>query len=163
MNILAVGNRTRTTFDRDVIIVWSGPAGCAAGLFTAMADLDTVICHRGRSSLRRCAYRENYPGFPAGTDIETLYSRFHTHAETVGCTAVFDLVEPPDRADDGGGFVVKSQDWGAATVRRVYAAARYDGRYMRGLGFPSGSGRQRSRLRNHSRPAGRRLPGATWL
>ncbi|WP_058991556.1 FAD-dependent oxidoreductase [Haloarcula sp. CBA1127] len=131
--MVAVGNRTGTTFDCDVIIVGGGPAGCAAGVFTARADLDTAIYDRGRSSLKRCAYLENYLGFPDGIDIETLYDRIHDHAETAGCTVVSELVESLDRTDDGEGFVVETQDGETATTRRVIAATRYDGEYMRGL------------------------------
>jgi len=133
VNMVAVGNRTGTTFDHDVIIVGGGPAGCSAGVFTARADLDTAIYDRGRSSLKRCAYLENYLGFPAGIDVETLYDRFQHHAETAGCTVVSQLVESLDRTDDGEGFVVETQDGETATTRRVIAATRYDGEYMPGL------------------------------
>jgi len=128
-----VGNRTETAFDHDVSIVGGGPAGCAAGVFTARADLDTVIYDRGRSSLKRCAHLENYLGFPAGIDIETLYDLIQDHAETAGCIIVSDLVESLDRTADGEGFVVETPDGETATSRRVIAATRYDGEYMRGL------------------------------
>ncbi|EMA05531.1 hypothetical protein SAMN05443574_10865 [Haloarcula vallismortis] len=128
-----VGTRSETTFDHDVTIVGGGPAGCSAGVFTARADLDTVIYDRGRSSLKRCAYLENYLGFPAGIGIETLYDRIQDHAETAGCTIVSDLVESLDSTADGEGFVVETQDGETATTRRVITATRYDGEYMRGL------------------------------
>ncbi|WP_434531905.1 NAD(P)/FAD-dependent oxidoreductase [Haloarcula sp. NS06] len=131
--MVSVGNQTGTTFDRDVIIVGGGPSGCAAGVFTARADLDTAIYDRGRSSLKRCAYLENYLGFPDGIDIETLYDRIQDHAETAGCTVVSELVDSLDRTDDGEGFVVEMQDGETATTRRVIAATRYNGEYMRGL------------------------------
>ncbi|WP_336330219.1 NAD(P)/FAD-dependent oxidoreductase [Haloarcula sp. CGMCC 1.2071] len=131
--MVAVGNLTETTFDHDVIIVGGGPAGCSAGVFTARAGLDTVIYDRGRSSLKRCAYLENYLGFPAGIDVETLYNRIQDHAETAGCSIVSELVESLDRTDAGEGFVVETQDGETATTQRVIAATRYDGEYMRGL------------------------------
>ncbi|EMA10510.1 thioredoxin reductase [Haloarcula marismortui ATCC 33799] len=133
VNMATTGTLTETTFDHDVIIVGGGPAGCSAGVFTARAGLDTVIYDRGRSSLKRCAYLENYLGFPAGIDIETLYDRIQDHAETAGCTIVSELVDSLDRTDDGEGFVVETQDGEPATTRRVIAATRYDGEYMRGL------------------------------
>lgn len=118
--------------DRDVVIVGGGPAGCSAGVFCARAGLDTVVFDRGRSSIKRCAYLENYLGFPGGIDVETLYGLIHAHAEAAGCEIVSDLVESIDRADDEG-FVVDPQEGGSIAARRVIAATRYDGEYMRGL------------------------------
>jgi hypothetical protein len=120
-------------YDHDVVIVGGGPAGCSAGVFTARYGLDTAVFDRGRSSIQRCAHLENYPGFPAGIDIETLYALLHDHAEEAGCEIVPDLVESVDRADAGDGFVVEPQEGDAVTARRVVAATRYDGEYLRGL------------------------------
>ncbi|SDK17639.1 FAD-dependent oxidoreductase [Natronorubrum texcoconense] len=122
-----------TAFDHDVVVVGGGPAGCAAGVFTARSGLDTAIFDRGRSSIQRCAYLENYLGFPAGIDIETLYGLMHDHAETAGCEIVPDLVESLERVESGEGFVVTPQEGESVTARRVVAATRYDGEYMRGL------------------------------
>jgi len=118
-------------FDHDVVIVGGGPAGCSAGVFTARDGLDTVIYDCGRSSLKRCAHLENYLGFPAGIDIETMYDLIQDHAETAGCTFVSDLVQ--SLAPTDGGFEVHLQGGASVTARRVVAATRYDGEYMRGL------------------------------
>ncbi|MFB6224680.1 MAG: NAD(P)/FAD-dependent oxidoreductase [Haloarcula sp.] len=120
-------------YDRDVCIVGGGPAGCSAAVFAAREGLDTVVFDRGRSSIKQCAFLENYLGFPAGIDIETLYELLHDHVETAGCEVVTDLVESVSRTDDGTGFVVEPQDSEPVTARRVVAATRYDGEYMRGL------------------------------
>ncbi|QLG50084.1 NAD(P)/FAD-dependent oxidoreductase [Natrinema halophilum] len=120
-----------SAFDRDVVIVGGGPAGCTAGVFTARYDLDTVIFDRGRSSIQRCASLENFPGFPAGIDIETFYGLLHDHATAAGCEIVSDLVESLERED--GGFAVETQDGRRVTARRVVAATRYGGEYLRGL------------------------------
>jgi len=119
-------------FDYDVAVVGGGPAGCSAGVFTAREGLETVVFDRGRSSLARCAHLENYLGFPAGIDVETLYDLFHAHAETAGCTLVSDMVESVDRAD-GAGFALDLQEGEPVTARRVVAATRYDGTYLQGL------------------------------
>ncbi|ADB63223.1 Thioredoxin reductase-like protein (plasmid) [Haloterrigena turkmenica DSM 5511] len=124
---------TEAAFDHDVVVVGGGPAGCAAGIFTARYGLDTVIFDRGRSSIQRCAHLENYLGFPAGIDIETLYELMHDHAEEAGCEIVPDLVESLERTDDGEGFIIDLQGVVPITARRVIAATRYDGEYMRGL------------------------------
>lgn len=120
-------------FDHDVVIVGGGPAGCSAGIFTARYGLETVIFDRGRSSLQRCAHLENYLGFPAGIDIETLYGLMHDHAEVAGCGYVPDLVESVTRTDDEDGFVVETEQGKHVTTRRLIAATRYGGEYLRGL------------------------------
>ncbi|MFC6726873.1 FAD-dependent oxidoreductase, partial [Halobium palmae] len=93
-------------FDRDVVVVGGGPAGCSAGVFTARYGLDTLVFDRGNSSLRQCAHLENYLGFPGGIDVETFYALAHDHAEEAGCTIVADMVERvrrPDAVDDPEG------------------------------------------------------------
>ena len=134
----------------DVAVVGGGPAGCSAGVFTARYGLDTVVLDRGRSSIRRCAHLENYLGFPGGIGVETLYGLMHDHAEAAGCELRDDLVESVDRFEDvrrtasaepagasssgdGDGFVVTPQEGEPITARRVVAATRYGGEYLRGL------------------------------
>ena len=125
---------TEAEYDYDVAVVGGGPAGSSAGVFCAREGLATVVFDRGRSSLKRCAHLENYLGFPDGIDVDTLYDLFHDHAERAGCTVVPDVVESLRRPDTGDGFVVSLQDREPVTARRVVAATRYDGSYMRGLG-----------------------------
>ena len=52
----------------DVIIIGGGPAGLAAGLYTARAKLDTLLLEKGPlgGQLRWVKRIENYPGFPEG-------------------------------------------------------------------------------------------------
>jgi hypothetical protein len=132
--------------DCDVAVVGGGPTGCSAAVFTAREGLDTVLFDCGRSSLQLCAYLENYLGFPAGIDIETLYDLFHAHARETGVTIVPKFVASVEDADAGGndtttveeaatdeGFLVHPQDGEPITTRRVIAATRYDGEYLRGL------------------------------
>jgi choline dehydrogenase-like flavoprotein len=119
-------------FDHDVAIVGGGPAGSSAAVFTARYGLDTVVFDRGRSSIQQCAHLENYLGFPGGIDIRTFYDLMHSHAEGAGCEIVSDLVQSVERADERG-FVVERQSGEAVTARRVIAATRYGGEYLRGL------------------------------
>lgn len=128
--------------DRDVVVVGGGPAGATAAVFIARRGLDTVVFDRGRSSIARCAHLENYPGFPEGIDVETLYGLLHDHAETAGAAVVDDMVESVERAGAGDpdgdepereGFLVTPQEGDSVTARRVVAATRYDGEYLRGL------------------------------
>jgi len=113
----------------DIVVVGGGPAGCSAGVFCARYGLDTVIFDRGRSSLQRCAYLENYLGFPAGIDVEMFYGLLHDHATEAGCELVDDLVESVERTD-GGRFRIETQEGSTVTADRVIAATRYDGEYL---------------------------------
>ncbi len=124
--------RDSTEYDYDVVIVGGGPAGCSAGIFCAREGLDTQLFDRGRSSISRCAHLENYLGFPAGIDVETFYELMGDHAEQAGCAIVSDLVESVEHTDDEG-FRIEPQEGDPVTARRVVAATRYDGEYMRGL------------------------------
>ena len=135
----------------DVVVVGCGPAGSAAGVFCARYGLDTVVFDRGTASLDRCAFLENYPGFPAGIDIGTFQGLLRDHAEAAGGRLVDDLVEAvepvesddstesaddstTESADDTARFVVETQDGRRVTADRVIAATRYDAEYLRPLG-----------------------------
>jgi hypothetical protein len=117
--------------ERDVVVVGGGPAGCSAGVFTARYGLDTLVFDRGNAALQRCAFVENYPGFPGGVDVPTLLALFRDHAETAGCDSVEETVETVDRPADGEGFVVEVQDGRRVRATYVLAAAWYDGSYLR--------------------------------
>ncbi|OLZ41965.1 thioredoxin reductase [Natrinema saccharevitans] len=127
--------RTDRGFDADVAVVGGGPAGCAAGVFTARAGLETTVFDRGPSSLRRCAVLENYLGFPGGIDVETFRKLARDHAETAGCRLREALVESVALLADGG-FRLETQDGKAHRARYVIAASKYDGSYLRGLDDP---------------------------
>lgn len=120
------------TFDADVAIVGGGPTGCAAGVFTARDDFETVIFDRGPSSLRRCASLENYLGFPCGIDVETFLELAHDHAVQAGCRVRRDLVEAVTVSTDGG-FRIEPQTDETITARFVLAATKHGADYLRGL------------------------------
>lgn len=117
-------------FDRDVVVVGGGPAGCSAAVFTARGGLDTVVFDRGSSSLRQCAYLENYLGFPAGVDIDTAYALFHEHVREAGGELVDDCVESLETLGQDAGFRVTTQDGREVTARHAVAATTYDESYL---------------------------------
>ncbi|WP_135301900.1 NAD(P)/FAD-dependent oxidoreductase [Haloarcula amylovorans] len=118
----------------DVVVVGGGPAGCSAGVFTARYGLDTVVFDRGNSSLARCAYLQNYLGFPGGIDIETFLELARDHADAAGCEVVGDMVESVEREGEGeDSFRIETQDGDSVTADRVIAATRYGGEYLRPL------------------------------
>ncbi len=118
--------------DRDVVVVGGGPAGCAAGVFTARYGLDTVIFDRGNAALRRCAFLANYLGFPAGIDVDTIRDLMHAHADESGCDRYPEQVVSVSR-DSADGLVVETREGRRVTTRYVVAAAWYDGSYLRPL------------------------------
>jgi len=135
----------------DAVVVGCGPAGGAAGVFLARYGLDTVVFDRGSASLDRCAFLGNYPGFPAGIDVDTFQTLLREHAREAGCEVVDDLVESVERAtgadptdddsadptdDDSADpadapLVVETQEGRRVVAERVVAATRYTGEYCR--------------------------------
>ncbi|MGB9956882.1 FAD-dependent oxidoreductase [Haloferax prahovense] len=134
----------------DVVVVGGGPSGCAAAVFTARYGLETVVFDRGNAAFRRCAYLENYLGFPAGIGVDTFTALMHEHVAEVGADYVADMVVSVERLGDDEGtdaresepgafdadarrFVVHTQDGRRVEADYVVAAAWYDGDYLRGL------------------------------
>jgi thioredoxin reductase len=108
--------------DCDVVIVGGGPAGLSAGLFTARADLDTLLLNDGDPILRRNAHLENYPGFPAGVNSHRLLEMMGEQADRAGCdrqeARVVDLQQSTD------GFVAKTEDGRTLAASNVVAATK---------------------------------------
>ena len=117
--------------DHDVVVVGGGPTGCSAGVFAARYGLSTIVFDRGNAALPRCAYLENYSGFPAGIDVETFSRLLHAHAEEAGCSVVPEMVETVERDEDG--FAVETAEGRRVTTKYVIAAAWYDGSYLQAL------------------------------
>ncbi|MFC6727747.1 FAD-dependent oxidoreductase [Natronoarchaeum mannanilyticum] len=124
---------------RDVVVIGGGPAGCSAAVFVARYGLDAVVFDRGPAALRRCAYLENYLGFPAGIDVDTFHELIHEHVERAGCALRSELVEAVERVKDDGPtpddarFVVETDEGRRVAAAYVIAAAWYDGSYLRTL------------------------------
>jgi thioredoxin reductase len=135
----------------DVVVVGGGPAGAAATVFAARYGLETVVFDRGSSALRRCAYLENYLGFPGGVDVDVFHDLMHAHVAEMGARRVEELVDAVERlpdataddATDGEGegeedhedarFRVRTQAGTTVLATDVVAAAWYDGSYLRPL------------------------------
>lgn len=80
------------------LIVGSGPAGLAAALYTARANLEPVVLTGmelgGQVSLTHMV--ENYPGFPDGVSGQGLVEAFQKQAERFGAKSVFDVATEID-------------------------------------------------------------------
>jgi thioredoxin reductase len=86
---------------RDVCIVGAGPAGLTAGIFTARADLDTLVLDGGDPILERNAHLENVPGFPAGVNARRFLDLTREQAERNDCPIRDENVEDIAVGDDG--------------------------------------------------------------
>jgi hypothetical protein len=106
-------------------------------VFTGRFGLETTVFDRGKAALPRSAFLANYPGFPAGIDIQTFQSLLHDHAREAGCDIVEETVASvsrrPPAAGDRRRFLVKTSDGTELTAERVVAAAWYDAAYLRPL------------------------------
>lgn len=117
--------------DREVVVVGGGPAGCSAAVFTARYGLDTVVFDRGPAALPRCAYLENYLGFPGGVGVEAFHELMHAHVMHLGGDIVPEMVVSVERT--GTGFRVETDTGTTLTTDAVVAAAWYDGSYLQPL------------------------------
>jgi len=120
-----------TQTQTDVVIVGSGPAGAAATLFCARAELETLLIANGRSTLQKCAYVENYLGFPAGIEPQSLLDLARAHVEQTDCTVRTETVYGVDRQEQS--LVV---DCGGETFStdQLLAASWSESDYLEELG-----------------------------
>ena len=81
-----------------MLILGSGPAGLAAALYAARAELAPVVLTGltlgGQAALTHTI--ENYPGFPAGVGGAELGELFQKQAERFGATVEFDTANAID-------------------------------------------------------------------
>ncbi len=74
----------------DVLIVGAGPAGLAAGLYTARAGLKTAVIERGMygGQIVNAHKVENYPGFPEGISGFDLVNQIYKQATKFGLNVI---------------------------------------------------------------------------
>ncbi|MHB8573075.1 MAG: thioredoxin-disulfide reductase [Candidatus Dormibacteria bacterium] len=116
---------------RDVIIIGAGPAGLAAGLYTARSKLDTLVLERGApgGQLLNTELIEDYPGFESITGQE-LADRMTAHAAHFGAEVEYGEVSAVHRED---GHVVVETAEGRHLGRSVIVTA---GGLPKKLGVP---------------------------
>ncbi len=96
-----------------VLILGSGPAGLAAALYAARAELEPVVLTGmqlgGQAALTHTI--ENYPGFPEGVGGPQLGELFQKQAEHFGAKVEFDMAHEVDLSQrpftvttDSGGY-----------------------------------------------------------
>jgi thioredoxin reductase (NADPH) len=117
-----------------VVIAGSGPAGLAAALYTARANLAPVVIEglQPGGQLTTTTEVENYPGFTNALDGTDLVMRMRAQAERFGTRYIMDELTAADLTGDtllvtlSGGDVIETRTLIIATG----ASARY-------LGLPS--------------------------
>ncbi|QIB73899.1 NAD(P)/FAD-dependent oxidoreductase [Halogeometricum borinquense] len=116
----------------DIAIVGGGPAGSAAGVFLARADFEVLLFDHGQSTLQKCAFLENYLGFPAGISPTDFRELTREHTDAVGCNRLEAAVERISETSDGG-FRIHSQE-GTYVSRYVLATSWAETDYLSPLG-----------------------------
>ncbi|PHR69609.1 MAG: thioredoxin-disulfide reductase [Lutibacter sp.] len=104
------------------LIIGSGPAGYAAAIYAARADLKPIM-YTGMQmggQLTTTTEVDNYPGYPKGTDGTMMMEDFKNQAERFGTEVRFGMVTKVNFSDKVGGIhkviVDGSKDVEAETV-----------------------------------------------
>ena len=105
----------------DVAIIGGGPAGYAAAIYTARANLTTTVLEQGMSGGQIATSNEieNYPGIPLLSGVE-LGERFQQHAESLGAQVEWSMVTGVDY-DAGAAQFTIHHDMGDTTAKSVIA------------------------------------------
>jgi thioredoxin reductase (NADPH) len=94
-----------------VVVIGSGPAGLTAALYTARAQLSTVVITGMQvgGQIATTHDVDNFPGFPDGIEGPELTARMQAQAERFGAQFDYDLVTEVDFMH-GSPFRIKTQN-----------------------------------------------------
>ncbi len=109
-----------------MIIAGSGPAGMAAAIYAARAELDFIVIERSIVSggqVQQTYEVDNYPGIP-GVSGPDLSQKMREHCEKLGVEFKTEEIKSVEKTGEGTdtGFTVKTWDGNEYAAKTVIAA-----------------------------------------
>lgn len=116
----------------DVIIIGSGPAGLTAAIYTARANLKTLVIAglKWGGQLMLTTLVENYPGFPDGIQGPDLMMAMRKQAERFGTEVVDKDFTNADFSPPAGGPFKISTSEGVFETKSVIIATGADTKWL---------------------------------
>lgn len=102
----------------DVVIIGGGPAGASAAIYTARADLSTLVIDKGLTvgALGITGKISNYPGVPGPVTGAELLSTMRGQAESFGARFVTDRVVGIDLTGESRAVITNGGSYDARAV-----------------------------------------------
>ncbi|MBS3789788.1 MAG: NAD(P)/FAD-dependent oxidoreductase [Candidatus Thermoplasmatota archaeon] len=94
----------------EVVIIGGGPAGLSAAIYTARAELKTLILDEADKLLEKAEKIDNYFGFPKGVSGKELLRRGADQAKRFGAEIIEEKALLTKINSTGEGYVVETTD-----------------------------------------------------